>query len=196
MIYLILVTGQINKSELSSLPKQPRAVLTMSPAEERPLDLFSLLLSQVKLFDEATGDELAAVTAVVRPAETHTALLFDDEIAMTHAKLRVHGMDDSQWSIDSHLSHAVRFSTQFTDQQQGEVALLGARLHRLMEAESANHKTADEFTESQHAVQDTQPSVISDSRTGLDELAARIATTRRLIEIQAEFGICPCQGRP
>lgn len=53
---------------------------------EQPLNLFSLLRSEAKRFEKATGDELAAVTAVVHPEGAHTALMFDNEQAMISAK--------------------------------------------------------------------------------------------------------------
>jgi len=176
MMHLILVTGQIAAPELASLSQPPCSVHDLNPAAERPLDLFSLLLSEVKLFDEATGDELAPVTAVVHPEGPHTALIFDEEPAMIRAKLRLHGLADTRWSRDTGLTHAVRFTAGFTDRQLDEVARLGTQLSRLMAVESTG----------------TAP---VDSLTGLEEdTAARIQVCRRLIEIQAEFGICPCTG--
>lgn len=179
-MYLLLATGQIATSELASLSQQPCSAQDIDPAAELPLTLFSLLLSEIKLFDEATGDELAPVTAVVYPEGAHTALLFDEEHAMIRAKLLLHGLDDTQWSRDTNLTHAVRFSANFTEKQFDEVALLGTQLCRLMAAEAPN------------SMLNNAP---SDSLIGLDEnIPARIQISRRLIEIQAQFGICPCTG--
>ncbi|MEH6825368.1 MAG: hypothetical protein V7629_15795 [Motiliproteus sp.] len=180
MMYLLLATGQIATSELASLSQQPCSVHDINPTAEQPLTLFSLLLSEVKLFDEATGDELAPVTAVVHPEGPHTALLFDQEQAMIRAKLLLHGLDDTQWSRDTNFTHSVRFSGNVSNKQLNEVALLGTQLCRLMAAESPDSLLND---------------TASDSLADLEQtISARVQISKQLIGIQAQFGICPCTG--
>jgi hypothetical protein len=195
MQHLILATGQIETSELAGISQETCSLHTIAPGETLPLNLFSLLLSEVKLFDETMGDERTAVTAIVRPQDGHTALVFDDEPTMVQAKLLVHGMDDTQWSANANLSHAVRFSANFTEKQLNEVALLGAQLCRLMAVEPAYRRAAEALTDPEHCDAATRRRIITDSQASLDEvMATRAETTRRLIEIQGEFGICPCRG--
>lgn len=195
MKYLILATGHIEKSELTELTRQPCAVHTINADEGCPLNLFSLLLSEVKLFDEASGDELAALTAVVRPEESHTLLVFDDEQAMIQAKLLVQGLADTQWCTSTNFSHGVRFSSHFTEKQMNEVALLGAQLHRLMAVESSQRMAIEALMDPDHCDEITRRHIITDSQIGLEAVvASRIRATKQLIEIQKQFGICPCQG--
>lgn len=195
MKYLILTTGLIERSELAGLPSDNYAVQRINVAEENPLDLFSLLLSDVKLFTELMGDEQTAVTAIVRPEGVHTALLFDDEQTMTQAKLMVHGMGDTQWSTDTRLTHAVRFSTGFTESQWDEVVQLGTQLDKLMVEEQACRERPEILTDSLSGDGVNTSPTSTQIQTGLAEkVSARAAVTRRLIEIQAHFGICPCMG--
>jgi|GEM_PF-2926791 len=191
MKYLILATGALVAADLPTLDLSDVQTAALDFDTESPLDLFSLLLANIKIIDETMEDDQSHATDVQLPAIPHTAFVFPDEATQIQGKLAIQGLCTTEWAEQTQLTHQVKVAVSFTHQQLDLAADLGERFQRLVRDESRHMEAHEALITSMADFPSTDDQSIVKSNIILNRLAnERIKITRELLAIQQQLGVC------
>lgn len=191
MKYLILSTGALVAADLPTIDLSDVQIVALDFATESPLDLFSLLLANIKIIDETMQDDQSVATDVQLPAIAHTAFVFPDEAGQVQGKLALHGLCTSEWAEQTQLTHQVKVAVSFTQQQMDVVTDLGKHFQRLVRDERQHMEAHEALITGIADVPPTDDPAIANSNAILSQLAnERIKITRELLAIQQQLGVC------
>lgn len=191
MKYLILSTGALVAADLPTLDPSDVQTVALDFDTESPLDLFSLLLANIKIIDETMEDDQSQATDVQLPDIPHTAFVFHDEGTQIQAKLAIQGLCTTEWAEQTQLTHQVKVAVPFTQQQLDLAADLGERFQRLVKDEGRHLEAHEALLTTIDDVSTPDDQAIAKSNITLNRLAnERIKITRELLAIQQQLGVC------
>ncbi|WP_029132738.1 hypothetical protein [Sedimenticola selenatireducens] len=191
MKYLILSTGVLTAADLPTLDLSDVQIAALGFEAESSLDLFSLLLANIKIIDETMEDDHSHATDVQLPSIPHTALVFPDEASQVQGKLAIQGLCTTEWAEQTQLTHQVKVAVPFTQQQMDLAASLGENFQLLVKDENKQKQIHETLITTKTGITPTHEQAIADSRLILSQLAeGRIKLTRELMAIQQQLGVC------